>query len=151
MKKIVLCIFTFTVLLTGCSMSLSEESVDTRRTNWIDKKISENNLIEFYESRDNGIVYSKLATIFYKENSTVFDLQDALENQQLTIDDLISKLDLFMTSNDGGSLYYESNSNFVGEKFYLAKCNSSIENGGIKNIFIDLSKENILHYCVIED
>lgn len=150
MKKIVLCIIVFTIMLTGCSTRLNEENEDTRRTNWINKKISENNLIKLYESEDD-IIYSKLDSIFYKENDVIYDLKDALEEQQLTIDDLISKLDLYLTSNDGGSLYYESNSNFIGEKFYLAKCNSSTENGGIKSIFIDLSKENILHYCVIED
>ena len=151
MKKIALWIISFTVLLTGCSMRLSDGSEDTRRTNWIDKKVSENNLVKLYESEENYIIYSKLPSIFYKENNVTIDLQAALENHQLTINDLISKLDLYLTSNDGGSLYYESNSNFDGEKFYLAKCNSSAENGGIKDIFIDSSKENILHYCVIED
>ena len=50
MKKIVLCIIAFTIMLTGCSTRLNEENEDTRRTNWINKKISENNLIKLYEN-----------------------------------------------------------------------------------------------------
>lgn len=148
MKKIVLWIFLFSFVLTGCSNSVNEE---IRRINWINKKVSENNLLKLYESEENEVIYSSLSTILYKENNRIIDIKDALEKKQITINDLINKMDLYLTANDGGSLYYASNINFIGKKFYLAKCNSSIKNGGIKGIFIDTNEENILHYCVIEN
>ena len=137
MKKMTLCIIIF--------------NEDMKRKNWINKKVSENNLIKLYESEENDVIYSKLSTILYQENGSIIDLKDKKKKKKITIEDLTNKLDLYLTSNDGGSLYYESNTNFVGEKFYLVKCNSSIENGGIKSVFTDTNKENILHYCVIEN
>ena len=147
MKKLILGEIISILILTGCSNKVVEQDSST---DWINKKVSENKLIKLYELKENIAIYSKLDTIEYKDNDNIINLKDALEDGKITIDDLISKMNYLNTANDGGSSYYESNDNFIGEKFYLAKCNSLEGNGGIKDIFIDTNEENIYNYCVIE-
>lgn len=147
MRKIFF-IFILIFMVTACNnenLDKTDKSVD-----WINKKVSERGLIKLYESEDNITIYSKLAKIEYLDNNITFDLQQALEDKKISIDDLIEKLDYLTEANDGGSRYYESNANFLGNKFYLAKCNSLEGNGGIKDIFIDTDEESIYDYCVIE-
>ena len=70
--------FLFSFVLTGCSNSVNEE---IRRINWINKKVSENNLLKLYESEENEVIYSSLSTILYKENNRIIDIKDALEKK----------------------------------------------------------------------
>lgn len=142
MKKIILIITVF--FITGC---FSHNNSKTETQKWIEYKVKENGLVNFYQIDNNTTIYSKLGTVTYKDNGQIINLKEALENKNITIEDFINKMDIYKQANDGGSKYFVSNKNLSDVEFYLAQCKSTI---GIKDIFIDTDKEEILHYCVVE-
>ena len=78
-------------------------------------------------------IYSTFPNLkFIKENGGEINLKEELNNNSISIDDIISLMDLYTTANDGGSKIYKSKH----QDFYLVKCNSLPENGGIKDIII---------------
>ena len=52
-------------------------------------------------------------------------------------------MDLYTTANDGGTKIYKSKH----QDFYLVKCNSLLENGGIKDIIISNNADEGITYC----
>ena len=143
MKKIFAFLF-FMLLICGCS-NVEKENIEN---DWVLKKVEENNLHLFYTTKDGIHVYSSFEQILFKEREEVFDLKEMLNNETLSINDFIQKMDLYLQANDGGSSYYVSKDGFTSQKIYLALCNSLPGNGGIHDIFIDDNEEDILDYCV---
>ena len=80
---------------------------------------------------------------FIKENGGEINLKEELHNNSISIDDIISLMDLYTTANDGGSKIYKSKH----QDFYLVKCNSLPENGGIKDIIISKNVDEGKTYC----
>lgn len=80
---------------------------------------------------------------FIKENGGEINLKEELNNNSISIDDIISLMDLYTTANDGGSKIYKSKN----QDFYLIKCNSMPENGGIKDIIISNNADEGITYC----
>ena len=80
---------------------------------------------------------------FIKENGGEINLKEELNNNLISIDDIISLMDLYTTANDGGSKIYKSKN----QDFYLVKCNSLLENGGIKDIIISKNVDEGITYC----
>ncbi len=67
------------------------------------------------------------------------------------MEEFVKKMNVYSASNDGGSVYFETNEAFSKTKFYLAWCNSLEGNGGIHDIFIVEDKSAALKFCVIEN
>lgn len=92
---------------------------------------------------DDGRYITFTLDVPYKETS----LGDALMNNDLTIDEFISKLELVDTLKDGGSKLYKYNkikSEFGMNDFFVINCNSL---DGIKDIFVAKHKENLMDKC----
>ena len=143
MKKLFLVLSM--ILITGCTSLEKNNDTDFEREKLKDLYI-------IYKINDSSSIYSSLKQIKYKnEVGKEFDLKETLENGTITIDDIISKMNLINVANDGGSLFYESTDNLTNTKFYLAKCNSSKGNGGIKDIFIFDNEDQMYNdYCTIK-
>ena len=89
-------------------------------------------------------IYSTFPNLkFIKENGGEINLKKELNNNSISIDDIISLMDLYTTANDGGSKIYKSKH----QDFYLVKCNSLPENGGIKDIIISKNVDEGITYC----
>lgn len=130
-KKIIIAIFAL-ILLSGCSIRENDEKKKT------------NDMYEIYKLNEQTTVYSTFPNPkFIKENGDEINLKEELNNNSISIDDIISLMDLYTTANDGGSQIYKSKN----QNFYLVKCNSLPENGGIKDIILSNNVDEIMRYC----
>ena len=130
-KKIVIATIAL-ILLSGCSIRENDEKKKT------------NDMYEIYKLNEQTTIYSTfLNPKFIKENGDEINLKEELNNNSISIDDIISLMDLYTTANDGGSQIYKSKN----QNFYLIKCNSLPENGGIKDIILLNNVDEIMTYC----
>ena len=130
-KKIIIAVFAL-ILLSGCSIRENDEKKKT------------NDVYEIYKLNEQTTVYSTFPNPkFIKENGDEINLKEELNNNSISIDDIISLMDLYTTANDGGSQIYKSKN----QNFYLVKCNSLPENGGIKDIILSNNVDEIMRYC----
>lgn len=130
-KKIVIAIIAL-ILLSGCSNKENDEKKKTY------------DMYEIYKLNEQTTVYSTFPNPkFIKENGDEINLKEELNNNSISIDDIISLMDLYTTANDGGSQIYKSKN----QNLYLVKCNSLPENGGIKDIILLNNDEEIITYC----
>lgn len=130
-KKIVITIIAL-ILLSGCSIKEKEEKKKTKE------------IYEIYKLNEETTIYSTFPNPkFIKENGDEINLKEELNNDSISIDDIISLMDLYTTANDGGSQIYKSKN----QDFYLVKCNSLPENGGIKDIIISNKVDEGITYC----
>lgn len=130
MKKKLLLIPIFLLFLTGCKKQtiLSFEGQELNSS-----------FIEIFELSDGRKVYSTFAENYYLDGDTKIELSEALENEYITVDDIIAKMEYHDALNDGGSIIYKyskDDNNLANRDFYLASCNSYEGNGGITDIFI---------------
>lgn len=140
------------LFLTGCrNENIKLSGKDLIRQNWIEEKVKENNLHLYSELENGNKIYSFLKQIKYMENGKEKELKKELKSKKTTMEEFIKKMDVYGASNDGGSVYFETNDTFFNQKFYLAWCNSLEANGGIHDIFIVEDKEKVLGFCVIEN
>lgn len=138
MKKIIL---SMSLLLFICACSPKEISTKGNIELSGNKKMD--GFYTVYKVDQDTTIYSTFSnTRFKDENNKVINLKDALEDKIITIENVISNMDNYETSNDGGSMYYKSKNGNV----FLAKCNSLPANGNIKDIFIT-DDEEVLNYC----
>lgn len=130
-KKIVITIIAL-ILLSGCSIKEKEEKKKTY------------DMYEIYKLNEQTTIYSTFPNPkFIKENGDEINLKEELNNNSISIDDIISLMDLYTIANDGGSKIYKSKN----QDFYLVKCNSLPENGGIKDIIISNNSDEETTYC----
>ena len=149
MKKISIVILLM-LLITGCNNnSKSEKLLD------FSQEKSSKNFAEIYSFEDGRKIYSEFANIEFiiNENESV-NLKDALNQNKISIDDIINKMTYQDSLNDGGSVvYYYSikDNNLANKDFYLVKCHNIIENKNNNNIFneniIIGSELNIVEKC----
>lgn len=100
---------------------------------------------------ENGrTVYSEFSENYYiDDDGNKIDLKEALENNYISMDEIIKNMELMDSMNDGGSALYKAKDNSLNDtnELYLASCNSLEGNGGIKDIFIG-NDETIIDNCV---
>ena len=100
---------------------------------------------------ENGrTVYSEFSENYYiDDNGNKIDLKEALENNYISMDEIIKNMEWLDSMNDGGSALYKAKGNSLNgtNELYLASCNSLEGNGGIKDIFIG-NDETIIDNCV---
>lgn len=130
MKKKLLLISIFLLFLTGCKKQtiLSFEGQELNSS-----------FTEIFELSDGRKVYSTFAENYYLDGDTKIELSEALENEYITVDDIIAKMEYHDALNDGGSIIYKYSkdvNNLANKVFYLVSCNSYEGNGGITDIFI---------------
>lgn len=90
---------------------------------------------EFYKT-DTRTIYTKFNFIYY-ENEPLAKL---IDKGKLSIDSIISKMELKDEFNDGGTLvYYSNDKNLSKTEFYIIKCNTL---NGNKDIYITNQEEN---------
>lgn len=132
MKRIISNLLTCLVLLT-CMIGCEEKKEDN----------SPQEVFMTGYTLDDGRHIAFTLDVPYKETR----LGDALMNNDLTVDEFISKLEPVDTLKDGGSKIYKYNkvsSDFGLNDFYVINCNSL---DGIKDIFIAKHKENLMNKC----
>ncbi len=125
--------------VTGCQKK--EEPPELTKSNTYKE------MYELYQKEDGTLVYASFANPTYLENKVAKNLKQALENKEITLEEFLDKLTLMDAANDGGSLFYETNDQISNEKYYVAKCNSMKENGGIHDTFIVKDKAMVYQYC----
>ena len=100
---------------------------------------------------ENGrTVYSEFSENYYiDDDGNKIDLKEALENNYISMDEIIKNMEWLDSMNDGGSALYKAKGNSLNgtNELYLASCNSLEGNGGIKDIFIG-NDETIIDNCV---
>ena len=100
---------------------------------------------------ENGrTVYSEFSENYYiDDDGNKIGLKEALENNYISMDEIIKNMELVDSMNDGGSALYKAKDNSLNDtnELYLASCNSLEGNGGIKDIFIG-NDETIIDNCV---
>ncbi len=100
---------------------------------------------------ENGkTVYSEFSENYYiDDDGNKIDLKEALENNYISMDEIIKNMEWLDSMNDGGSALYKAKDNSLNDtnELYLASCNSLEGNGGIKDIFIG-NDETIIDNCV---
>ncbi len=132
MKKILIILLIFTISV-GCSKDNSEKNTQKE---------------SFYlgTTIDDGRVILFTLNIPYKNTS----LDNAFVNNEITIEEFVSKLKTYETLRDGGSkIYYydKSQKEFGKESFYVINCNS-VDN--IKNVYIAKNVENLYDKCILK-
>ncbi len=140
MKKKILFLVIFAFLMCGCKKEPMLVFQGQRL---------EDDLVELYQINENQKVYSMYTEIKYNDHGKEIDLKEALENNKITIDDIISKMTLHDKASDGGSLWYQyetKDNNLANMNFILMKCDSNEGNGNNKNIYIG-DDEKLTYYC----
>ncbi len=102
----------------------------------------------YYRSTlDDGRLVSYSINITYLENGKTKYLHDEIFNNNLSIDDFVSKLNLIKEFKDGGSKLYEYDKRkkyYGDEDFYVIVCNNI---SGDNNIYVSKYKETINEVC----
>ena len=95
-KKIIITIIAL-ILLSGCSIKEKDEKKKTKE------------IYEIYKLNEETTIYSIFPNPkFIKEKGDEINLKEELNNNSISIDDIISLMDLYTTANDGGSKIYKS-------------------------------------------
>ncbi len=146
MKKIIT-LTLILLLLTGCKakhlLIISDEKYP--------------NLLEIYKINEKTTIYSEFA-INYHSSKGIISLHDALANKNITIEEIIDKMELVNAINDGGSIsfkYEVKMNNLANQNFYLVSCkklNNEYSDDKLyqnENIYISSSKDSysIFDYC----
>lgn len=138
MKKIIIFLIILLLFTSGCKNNYNKS----------DLKSEDFSLI--YTTDDDINIYSSIDVIYFNDNYVGISLSHALNEKILSVDNLISKLRYVSSLNDGGSQYYKyiSDDKTFGDKdFFLIKCNSLLENGNLKDIFITANFEELNGVC----
>ena len=98
MKKKLLLISIFLLFLTGCKKQ-TIFSFEGQELN--------SSFIEIFELSDGRKVYSTFPENYYLDGDTKIELSEALENEYITVDDIIAKMEYHDALNDGGSIIYK--------------------------------------------
>lgn len=127
-KKIIITIFAL-ILLAGCSSKENKETYE---------------IYKIYKLNEETTIYSTTPNPqFINKNGDKVNLKEGLNSNLISIEDIISLMELYTVANDGGTQIYKSEN----QNFYLAKCNSLPENGGIKDIILSNNIDKIASYC----
>ena len=108
---------------------------------------NEDNVMETFDIRyklSDGRIISFAFNVPY--NSSY--LHRTFENNEITIDEFINRLELISDVNDGGSKLYKYNNDdkiFGNEDFYTLVCNSYMN---IKDIFVAKNIDSLTNKCV---
>lgn len=146
MKKVLLLLIC-TMLLTGCSVKSAKGQVSTLPTGnkYTFVRDEDNKIFKtIYELKDGRKLISEFKEVTYEDFDRDIEkikLEEALEKNIITIDDMIEQMELFATANDGGSKLYKFS---TSEDTWLVSCNTK---AGNKDIIIGTSS-NIVDKCV---
>ena len=129
-------IFILLILfITGCSKNDDDTFLN------FSPESSNNILAEIYTFSDGSKLLSQFSNIELKLSEGNIDLTIALQQQLISVEEIIEKMDYLSEINDGGSKLYfydKSTKKIADENFYLVKCHS-----------IDSSKENVFNKNII--
>ncbi len=141
MKKKLGLLVIMVMILTGCK----EKNILSVEGNVVDDSFTMITKLE-----DGRTVYSEFSENYYiDDDGNKVDLKEALENNSISMNEIIASMELVDSMNDGGSALYKAKGNNLNDtnELYLASCNSLEGNGGIKDIFIG-NDETIIDNCV---
>lgn len=116
----------------------------------VDDNVVDDSFILITKLENGRTVYSEFSENYYiDDDGNKIDLKEALENNYISMDEIIKNMELVDSMNDGGSALYKAKDNSLNDtnELYLASCNSLEGNGGIKDIFIG-NDETIIDNCV---
>ena len=141
MKKKLGLLVIMVMILAGCN----EKNILSVEGNVVDDSFT------MITKLENGrTVYSEFSENYYiDDDGNKIDLKEALENNYISMDEIIKNMEWLDSMNDGGSALYKAKGNSLNgtNELYLASCNSLEGNGGIKDIFIG-NDETIIDNCV---
>lgn len=141
MKKKLGLLVIMVMILTGCK----EKNILS-----VDGNVVDDSFIMITKLEDGRTVYSEFSENYYIDNDgKKIDLKEALENNSVSMNEIIASMEYVTSMNDGGSALYKAKGNNLNDtkELYLASCNSLEGNGGIKDIFIG-NDINISENCV---
>lgn len=135
MKKTLLIFILLSICLFGCKKNRENKIIDEniRKEDSLNYKYLLNNGKYLYVSKD--IIYNGLK------------IQDAINSENITIDEFIGNLELKNLLDDGYSkiYYYDENKDMFGkDSFYVIICNNSYNKN---EIYISDDKEEIINNC----
>ena len=141
MKKKLGLIVIMVMILAGCN----EKNILS-----VDGNVVDDSFTMITKLENGRTVYSEFSENYYiDDDGNKIDLKEALENNYISMDEIIKNMEWLDSMNDGGSALYKAKGNSLNgtNELYLASCNSLGGNGGIKDIFIG-NDETIIDNCV---
>ena len=141
MKKKLGLLVIMVMILAGCN----EKNILS-----VDGNVVDDSFTMITKLENGRTVYSEFSENYYiDDDGNKIDLKEALENNYISMDEIIKNMELVDSMNDGGSALYKAKDNSLNgtNELYLASCNSLGGNGGIKDIFIG-NDETIIDNCV---
>lgn len=141
MKKKLSLIVIMVMILAGCN---KKDILP------VDDNVVDDSFTMITKLENGRTVYSEFSENYYiDDDGNKIDLKEALENNYISMDEIIKNMELMDSMNDGGSALYKAKDNSLNDtnQLYLASCNSLEGNGGIKDIFIG-NDETIIDNCV---
>lgn len=141
MKKKLGLLVIMVMILAGCN----EKNILS-----VDGNVVDDSFTMITKLENGRTVYSEFSENYYiDDDGNKIDLKEALENNYISIDEIIKNMECVDSMNDGGSTLYKAKGNSLNntKELYLASCNSLEGNGGIKDIFIG-NDETIIDNCV---
>ena len=141
MKKKLGLLVIMVMILAGCN----EKNILS-----VDGNVVDDSFTMITKLENGRTVYSEFSENYYiDDDGNKIDLKEALENNYISMDEIIKNMEWLDSMNDGGSALYKAKGNSLNgtNELYLASCNSLEGNGGIKDIFIG-NDETIIDNCV---
>lgn len=105
------------------------------------------NLIKTNINNEYNLYYYEIDNAIYKNNDKEVELKDALVNNDITIEDFVSKLKEDVVYYDGGTRVYKNNDVFV-EDLELVKCKTL---DGNKDVYVGPSGMDYRHNFCMND
>lgn len=132
MKEKIIIVLCILGLLSGCSSQNSKSNKDNQE------------IYEIYKLSEQTTIYSTyFEPEIIKENGEKINIKEELSSGSISLEDIISTMELYTTANDGGSQIYKSQN----QNLYLVQCNSLPENGGVKDVYLSDSVDKIVSFC----
>ena len=133
-KKYVFIILGLTIII-GIMLCFLVENNNQKLI--IDGQMLNESFIKIYDISDNRKVYSRFTSIQYSnERKEKIYLEEALKNNIVSLDDILSKSNYYDSLNDGGTIIYyfrKGQNNFINKDFEIVCCDTL---DGVKDVYI---------------
>lgn len=137
------------LILTGCAIKDDDTSIPipAKESSYFtleftNKKCNSKEKV-IYTFEDGQKIYSRCGNVYYVIDNNRLPLSDALDSNEVTIEDITSRMKAILGVYDGGTIVYEYNkdNNVLGNSsFRLEKCNQI--NGSKDMLFLAITSDN---------
>lgn len=130
-RNLIILLTIFLIITTSVTLVLLFKSNFTIQ---LSNNTLNDDYLEIYSFTDKQKLYTNFTEINYKSDNIVLALEEAMKDDKVSLEDILSHKNKVEALNDGGTkVYYFKKGDFTNRDFIILKCNTL---SGNENIYI---------------